>query len=104
MVRRLCLVPVCGAALLACHDAPAPVRPACYAYAAPAVEVEIADAATGAPLASVARGAVRDGRYVDSLEFGPPAVRVRRAAYERPGTYAVEVLAPGYLPWRAEGV
>ena len=76
----------------------------------PAIEVEIRDARTGAPVAQDARGAVHDGAYIDSLKpsggTGPdPFVLVSRsAAEERPGTYLVEVTHAGYQPWTMGGV
>ncbi len=71
------------------------------------IVVEIRDAATDAPLAATARGAVRDGAYVDSLK--PAGIENftlarRAAAYERPGTYEVEVVHPGYATWQRIGV
>ena len=82
----------------------------CPADITPAIVVEIRDARTGAPLANGAKGAVHDGAYVDSL--GPyewigtdlNTLFSRRAANERPGTYAVEVNHPGYRTWTVGGV
>lgn len=76
----------------------------------PAVVVEISDAVTGAPLAAVARGVVRDGEYGDSLRphqgrgTVPYVLTSRAAAYERAGTYSIEVHAPGHQAWRLHGV
>ena len=81
---------------------------ACDTGIRPAVEVVVTDAVTGQPAAGGAAGVVRDGAYVDSLRFargsGDGTVLSLRAADERPGTYAVEVRKPGYLPWTAAGV
>lgn len=71
------------------------------------IVIEIRDSATNAPLAATARGAVRDGAYVDSLK--PAGIEnftliSRAAAYERPGTYEVEVVHPGYATWQRIGV
>ena len=82
----------------------------CPAVITPAIVVEIRNARTGAPLASGAKGAVHDGSYVDSLipyegiGLDPTALISRRAADERPGTYAVEVNHPGYRTWSVGGV
>jgi hypothetical protein len=82
----------------------------CSLEARAGIEVEIRDARTGAPIAADARGAVRDGAYLDSLGPGrlaqPPATGMisRMAAHERAGTYAVEVLHDGYQPWTADGI
>jgi len=75
-----------------------------------AVVVEIRDARTGVALAAGARGAVRDGAYVDSLRphassgSSPGVLYSRAAADERVGTYAVDVRHAGYRPWTVAGV
>lgn len=72
--------------------------------------VEIRDARNGVGIAADARGAVRDGAYVDSLSpyesvgLEPSGLYSRAAAYERPGTYSVEVTHPNYQTWTAAGV
>lgn len=84
----------------------------CTASVEPGVVVEIRDARSGAPLAGLAAGVVRDGAYVDSLRpaaFSDPSDPVgsmtsRQAAPERPGRYAVEVQRAGYQPWTRTGV
>jgi hypothetical protein len=82
----------------------------CPAVVTPAVVVEIRDAATGAPLANGAKGAVHDGAYVDSLTpyegIGPdPNTLISlRAADERPGNYAIEITHAGYRTWTVAGV
>ena len=66
------------------------------------ITVTIKDAATLEPLAANARGVVRDGAYVDSLVLIAPDTRV--AAYERAGTYSVEVRLAGYQNFTASGL
>jgi len=76
----------------------------------PAVVVEIRDARDGSAIAVEARGVVREGAYVDSLGpyetvgLGLSGLYSRAAAWERPGTYSVEVTHPGYRTWTASGV
>ena len=76
----------------------------------PAIVVEIRDARTGAAIAADAQGTVTDGTYSDQLTpyegglEGPSSLFSRRAALERPGTYAVHVTHAGYMPWNASGV
>lgn len=81
---------------------------ACTASVEPGVVVEIYDAATGAPVAGEARGVVRDGLYQDSLApygfTGDHVMLSRRAADERPGTYAIVVAHPEYELWVRDGV
>jgi len=73
-----------------------------------AIVVQIRDAVTGAPLAAGARGAIRDGGYVDSLR--PPTTDASSglltltAGPGRAGTYDVTVVHPGYQPWHQTGV
>lgn len=106
---RYRLVPALSAVVLAgCTNPFGEVS--CTASVEPAVVVEIRDARTGAAIAAGARGAVRDGLYLDSLRpyassgTFPDGLYSRRAADERPGTYVVEVQHLGYRPWMATGV
>ena len=84
----------------------------CSASREPGVVVEIRDKHTGAPLAGLARGVVREGTYVDSLQpgaFSEPVDRLgsmysRQAAYERAGHYTVTVERTGYESWTASDI
>jgi hypothetical protein len=72
------------------------------------IVVEIRDAVTRAPLAAGARGAIRDGGYVDSLR--PPTsdasgrLLTLTGGGGRAGTYDVTVVYPGYQIWQQRGV
>jgi hypothetical protein len=107
MLQRMAvpvLVVVVAAMLSACSDTTATCPPR---VPLPAVDVEIREAGTDLPLAAAARGAVRDGAYTDSLQPGRSDGGVlvsRRAAFERPGIYTVEIVAPGYAMWQRTGV
>lgn len=76
----------------------------------PGIVVEIRDGGTGVPLAAEARGAVREGTYVDSLKPGhgvpsePSTMLGRYAAGERVGTYSIEIQRSGYQTWTASNV
>jgi hypothetical protein len=74
----------------------------------PGIVVEITDAATGAWIAGGARGAVRDGSYVDSLAphhfRGDNTMKTRQAAGDRAGVYEVAVVHEGYRDWSRAGV
>ena len=74
----------------------------CDTSARAGITVTIKDAATLEPLAANARGVVRDGAYVDSLVLVAPDTRA--AAFERAGTYSVEVRLTGYQNFNASGV
>ena len=74
----------------------------CDASARAGITVTIKDAETLAPLATNARGVVRDGAFVDSLILAGPDTRV--AAFERPGTHSVEVRLTGYQNFNTSGV
>jgi hypothetical protein len=108
MTRRPILVAGVAIATLRCSgDGPT----VCTASVEPAIVVEIRDARTGAPIAEGARGVVRDGAYVDSLApyaftgASPSTMYSRRAADERPGRYAVEIIHyPAYQTWTATDV
>lgn len=79
----------------------------CTPLARPAIEVEVRDSTTDAPMAARVAGIVRDGAYQDTLRVsayeGASAVTVR-AALARAGTYAVMLDAPGYRQWTARAV
>lgn len=89
--------------MCACSE---PVVPICDYTLYPAVSVEITDARSGTTLIDHAVGVVRDGAFSDSLRlcsvFG--ASTARCGAYERIGTYDVEVQHAGHQPWSAHGV
>lgn len=74
----------------------------------PAVRVTVVDSVSGVVIAGLARGAVHDGAFVDSLRpggaDGQGVVTELVAADERPGTYRIEVRAPGYALWVRTGV
>ncbi len=74
----------------------------CDASARAGITVTIKDALTLEPLAATARGVVRDGAYVDSLVLVAPDTRA--AAFERVGTYTVEVRLTGYQNFNVSGV
>jgi hypothetical protein len=78
----------------------------CTTDVQPAIIVQVRDAATQAPIASGATGAVRDGSFTASLrplDVGENALELA-GAEERPGTYTVTVDKPGYQQWEQERV
>ena len=101
MTLRIWLLPSFCLALGACSNSPSdPV--VCDTSVRAGITVTIKDAETNAPLASTARGVVRDGAYVDSLVLVAPDTRA--AAFERSGTYSVEVRLAGYQNFNASNV
>ena len=103
---RLSLKPIIQLALLllmsqACNPGP------CDATVNPAILAWITDSLTGEPRAQLARGAVQDGAYSDSLQlrsYNDGAWVSRAAAYGRVGIYTVTVVADGYFEWQRTGV
>jgi hypothetical protein len=83
-------------------------EPTCTLNVLPAVEVEIRDGFDDTPLAETARGAVREGSFIDSLRpygtVGNGVLVSRAAADERTGVYSVTVEHDGYAEWRMDGV
>jgi hypothetical protein len=69
----------------------------CTAQFVPGIVVEVLDSATRASLVQDARGAAQDGAFIDSLR--PLSPTTFQAAGERPGTYTVTVVHPGYIDW-----
>jgi hypothetical protein len=102
--RALLLLLAARGLLISCNDTTGTCPPRALRAA---VDVEIREAGTNLPLAATARETVRDGAYVDSLRPGRQegdALVSRQAAFERPGTYTVEVVHPGYTTWQRTGV
>jgi hypothetical protein len=87
-------------------------RMQCTAERRPGIEVRVLDARTDRPPARGATLVVRDGAFADTATQTAPLPErgggvgevILRTARERAGTYALEVRAPGYRPWRAGGV
>ncbi len=79
----------------------------CPTVAGSGIQVEVRDRQTGAYLATVPRGVVREGTYQDSLRVAadlPAGVTMLIGAFDRPGRYVVQIEADGYLPWDTAGV
>ena len=85
------------AAFGSCTDATGTV---CTDEARPGVVVHVLDATSGVGL-SGASGTVREGEYVETLQGMQTMLA---GAYERAGTYRVEVTRPDYQPWLQEDV
>lgn len=94
-----------AAALLAACAPEKPVQ-LCEYWVLPAIAVEASDASTGTALTATVQGVVREGTYSDSLQLCTvgkyPGTRC--AAFERPGTYDVEVRHQGHSTWTTRGV
>ena len=83
----------------------------CTTEARAGIVVEIRDKSNGQPLAHWAQATVRSGSYTESLmpgqhlDYRDPQTMVSRiGAWERAGTYSVEVTAPGFQDLRFEAV
>lgn len=80
----------------------------CTTSVEPAVTVVVTDSITGGPAADGAAGAISEAGYVDSLRpsvwDGSGRLTALQAGLERPGTYRVELMAPGYAAWVRQGV
>lgn len=96
---------VLALAFAGCSD---PTEVACTAEFVSGIVVEIVDETNGLYIAEDARGAVKDGAYVDSLgayEFTSTGVmRSRQAAGEKTGMFQVSVSHAGYEDWILENV
>jgi hypothetical protein len=91
------------ATLAGCNASTNTAPVVCTTQAVAGVNVVVRDADTQAGIASLARGAVTDGAYVDSLRANGSQTTMS-AAYERTGTYVVEVRATGYQGFITTGV
>ena len=73
---------------------------ACDAVLKAGIVLTIFDGATGNPIEE-ATVIATEGSYSETVNLpsSPPAPGHAVLAFERPGTYRVEVQAAGYLPW-----
>jgi hypothetical protein len=78
----------------------------CDAIRVPGINVTVVDKATGNPLAGEVTVTATEGSYTETINPAavPAGPRLASLAYERPGTYRVEVQAPGYVTWVATNV
>jgi hypothetical protein len=77
---------------------------ACELVGSYAVNVQVLDAATGAPAVEGATLVIRDRDYEASAVGGPGGPPVLAAGFEREGSYEVRVTRPGYREWVRENV
>lgn len=77
----------------------------CTAEGRPAVSLTVLDARTEGEVdadPSSVQVVIRDGAWADTVQAGPEGRTP--LAFGRPGEYSLSVTAPGYLPWRLDGV
>lgn len=77
----------------------------CTAESRPAVSLTVLDARTEGEVdadPSSVQVVIRDGAWADTVQAGPEGRMP--LAFGRPGEYSLSVTAPGYLPWRLDGV
>lgn len=71
------------------------------------VNLSVKDATTGQLIPEGVRGVLKDGSYLDTLQvFTDIEGRIfsLAGAVERPGTYRIDLTAPGYQPWTRSDV
>jgi hypothetical protein len=70
------------------------------------LNVEVRDSVTNAPAAEGARGVARNGSQEEVLQpmVGANPGLTLIGAWERPGTYTIEIAKAGYQTWRRTGV
>ena len=114
-ISVLILIFVVSATLAACGDW-ATMRPASDSTAAChptdgritfALSVAVRDSMLGTWLTATVRA--QDGAFSEELVPGPGAPGITAplsyfGVADRPGTYTVTVTAPGYRPWRRDGI
>ena len=79
------------------------MEPGCDDYAAPGIVVNVRDAVTGQGLTQPLVAVAQEGAYVDTLGVVMSYVRYA-GAYERVGTYRVEVHGEGYQLWERTSI
>ena len=88
------LLGACVVAVSACGEA-------CDLVQKPGIALTIVDAVTGNLVEGEVTVIVTDGSYTETVSRQGGIVGV---AYERPGTYRIEVQGPGYIPWVATNI
>jgi hypothetical protein len=80
----------------------------CTDIAIAGIGVVVVDSVSGAPITVPFKVAARDGAYTDSVLVTPSEESASAGpyalAFERTGTYRVEVTADDYQPWSRTGV
>ena len=80
---------------------------ACTTDYRPGLTIEVRDAKTNAPIATAALIIIRDGDYTETLGIpveGGPISLSKSGAYERAGTYSVQVSQGGYASQTFSGI
>lgn len=104
MCRTICPSLLLSLALTGCLGE-SPI--VCTTEARFGVNLSVRNAVTQQPVVAGVRGALHEGAYLDSLHVFTDiegAIFSLAGAVERPGTYRVEVVAAGYLPWARDNV
>jgi hypothetical protein len=115
--RLIVLAPACLALCLACAqgasgDRTRPPKQTmirstvpCTLSVEPGLVIEVRDAKTGQPAACGAQATIRDGAYVETVADSCTGEGLRlRGAFERSGTYDVQITKPGYKDWTRDAV
>jgi hypothetical protein len=101
---------VLAAAALACAPGPpsaaTPPGVVCTMQAVAGLNIAVRDSVTNAPAADGARAVARNGSQEEVLEAmaGATPGLTLIGAWERPGTYTIEITKPGYRTWVRSGV
>ena len=80
---------------------------ACTTDYRPGLTIEVRDARTNAPIAAASTIVIRDGDYVETLSNpvgGGGTDLSKSGAYERAGTYSVQVSRAGYASQTFSGI
>ena len=99
MRYRLLPAILLGSTLAACSRKQEPVM--CTMEARAALAIVVVDSLTGAGLGATTLALAMEGTTIDTLAGRDSVVS---GAFERPGTYRLELTTPGYRPWTREGV
>lgn len=108
MRRSLVFLAPLAAALGACND---PNDVACTLDIRPALTVTVRDARSDAIITAAATVFASEGSWRDSLRArgttmvdGSPVLVTKSGADERPGTYRLDISAPGYVSRTVNGL
>lgn len=78
----------------------------CETYTSPAIFALPLDSVSGAAIFTpIVTGIATEGTYADTTKTGDETAPPELAfAWDRPGTYRLQVTAPGYAPWVLDSI
>lgn len=105
-MKRLSTTTLCVMTAVVCASCDFDILGGCDNFSSPAIFALPLDSLTGQAIFDpVVTGIATDGTYADTTKTGVETAAPELAfAWDRPGTYRLEVTAPGYAPWSLDSI